>query len=133
MDGRTHQGRHERQDRAAATDAVPHTRRGALRLPHEDRGAPTSYEEEDIRRWEEEETEQAPRQLKRADCCSGAELFGEEDDDYTSDSPGAEGAVRFPPVRLPRKVLQYGQRRRRSAAAVEVAPRPRTFGCSASA
>jgi hypothetical protein len=77
----------------------------------EDRGAPTSDEEEDMPGWEEEETEQAPDELKRAEiAASGAELFGEEDDD---DRPILGGADSVPPGPPSAEGAQGGQRRRR--------------------
>ena len=65
---------------------------------------------EDLPEWDEEESEQAPDELRRAEiAAAGAELFGEEDDD---DRPILGGADSVAPGALPADGAQ-GQRKRR--------------------
>src|SRR5262245_4097409 len=77
----------------------------------EERTGATAEEAEDLSEWEEEEeSEQAPDELMRAEiAASGAELFGEEDDD---DRPILGGADSVPPG-PPSIEGTQGQRRRR--------------------
>ena len=77
----------------------------------QERAGATAEETEDVAEWEEEEeTEQAPDELMRAEiAASGAELFGEEDDD---DRPILGGGDSVPPG-PPSIEGAQGQRRRR--------------------
>jgi len=77
----------------------------------QERAGATAEEAEDLPEWEEEEeSEQAPDELMRAEiAASGAELFGEEDDD---DRPILGGGDSAPPG-PPSIEGAQGQRRRR--------------------
>jgi hypothetical protein len=83
---------------------------GAAPEPPEERSSVTGEEAEDLPEWEEEEAEQAPDELMRAEmAAAGAELFGEEDDDDRPILGGADSVPAGPPS----ADGAQGQRRRR--------------------
>ncbi len=121
-------GMNEKTPRAAGEAGTALvTPEGALdKIPEERISAPLAEEGDELPEWDEdeEETEQAPDDLMRAEiAASGAELFGEEDDD---DRPILGGADDSAPPGPPSVEGAQGQRRRRRRRRGRGRPGPET-------
>ncbi|HKQ71085.1 MAG TPA: HTH domain-containing protein, partial [Polyangiaceae bacterium] len=104
-------GMNDKSPRVAGEVAAPPVEGEAApeRAP-EARASMPSVEAEDLPEWDEEESEQAPDELMRAEiAAAGAGVFGEEDDD---DRPILGGGDSVPPG-APAAEGAQGQRRRR--------------------